>query len=97
MSRHADDGEATAYEIRIKGHLDGRWAVRFDGLAVRHEADGTTVLSGRITDQAALHGLLQRVRDLGVPLVSVTRIQPDEPNLPAQTPGRHRTARRSIR
>lgn len=64
---------ATAYEIRLTGHLDARWAARFDGLTLRHDPDGTTVISGPIADQAALHGVLQRVRDLGIPLVSVTR------------------------
>lgn len=75
MSR-SQDPDSTAYEIRLAGHLDARWAARLDGLAMRHEPDGTTVLSGSIADQAALHGLLQRVRDLGIPLVSVTRIPP---------------------
>ena len=79
MSRSVDL-DAIAYEIRLTGRLDGRWATRFDGLAMRQEPDGTTVLSGLIADQAALHGLLQRVRDLGLPLVSVTRIEPDEPD-----------------
>ncbi|MGH2464242.1 MAG: hypothetical protein ACRDGI_02175 [Candidatus Limnocylindrales bacterium] len=70
------------YEIRLKGHLDGRWAAWFDGLSLSRERDGTTILRGPIPDQAALHGLLQRVRDTGLPLVSVSRIQPD----PAQGP-----------
>jgi hypothetical protein len=70
MSRSSDP---TTYEIRLAGHLDSRWAARFDGLALRLEPDGSTVLSGPIVDQAALHGLLQRVRDLGIELVSVTR------------------------
>jgi hypothetical protein len=70
--RSAEQPDETGrYEIRVTGHLDARWAARFDGLDLRHEADGTTVLSGPIPDQAALHGLLQRVRDLGIPLVSV--------------------------
>jgi len=68
--------EAGRYAIRLAGHLDARWAAWFDGLTVRREADGTTVISGSIADQAALHGVLQRVRDLGLPLVSVTRIDP---------------------
>ena len=72
MSRSSNRDETT-YEIRLAGLLDARWAARFDGLALRHEADGTSVLSGPIVDQAALHGLLQRVRDLGIPLVSVTQ------------------------
>jgi hypothetical protein len=74
MHRSNDD-DPTTYEIRLAGRLDGRWTAQFDGLAMRHEVDGTTVLSGRIVDQAALHGLLQRVRDLGVPLISVTRAE----------------------
>jgi hypothetical protein len=71
------DRETGRYEIRLTGHLDAHWAAWFDGLTLSREADGTTVLSGSIPDQAALHGLLQRVRDLGVPLVSVVRLDPD--------------------
>lgn len=66
------------YEIRLKGHLETRWAAWFDGLTLRHETDGTTVLSGPVLDQAALHGLLQKVRDLGMPLVSVTYLEPQD-------------------
>jgi hypothetical protein len=66
--------EAGRYEIRVTGRLDPRWAAWFDGLTLRQEVDGTSVLSGRVADQAALHGLLQRVRDLGIPLVSVRRL-----------------------
>jgi len=73
---------AGRYEIRVTGHLDARWSASFDGLAIRHQQDGTTVISGPVADQAALHGLIQRVRDLGLPLVSVipsraaTRVRP---------------------
>ena len=67
------------YEIRLRGHLDSRWAAWFDGLSLSNESDGTTVIGGPVADQAALHGLLQKVRDLGLPLVSVTQIQPDQP------------------
>lgn len=83
----SNDSDATTYEIRLTGHLDARWTARFDGLAMRLEADGTTVISGPIADQAALHGLLQRVRDLGIPLVSVTRGEADEPAPPGEEPG----------
>ena len=60
-----DRPDAGRYEIRLTGRLDAHWAAWFDGLTVSHESDGTTVISGPIADQAALHGLLQRVRDLG--------------------------------
>lgn len=61
----------TYYELRLAGHLDRRWSAWFDGLTVVHEADGTTTLRGELPDQAALHGLLDRIRDLGAPLLSV--------------------------
>jgi hypothetical protein len=67
---------ATHYEIRIEGRLDQRWTARFDGLSMRHDPDGTTVLSGLVTDQAALHGLLSRIRDLALPLIAVTQADP---------------------
>jgi len=67
------------YEIRLRGHLDSRWAAWFDGLSLSNEDDGTTIIGGPVADQAALHGLLQKVRDLGLPLVSVTQVQPDQP------------------
>ena len=74
------------YEIRLKGHLDTRWATWFDGLALSHDSDGTTIIRGPVADQAALHGLLQKVRDLGLPLVSVTQVQPDQPDCPPSRP-----------
>ena len=74
------------YEIRLKGHLDSRWAAWFDGLSLTNDSDGTTVISGPVLDQAALHGLLQRVRDVGIPLVSVAQIDPDEPDVATITP-----------
>jgi hypothetical protein len=69
--------ELGLYEIRIVGHLDSRWADWFEGLSFTHESDGTTILRGPVVDQAALHGLLRRVRDLGLPLVSVTLLEPE--------------------
>jgi hypothetical protein len=62
---------AQYYEIRLKGHLEARWVKSFDGLAIRLEEDGNTLLTGPVVDQAALHGLLKKVRDLGLPLLSV--------------------------
>ena len=70
--------ESGCYEIRLRGHLDGRWAAWFEGLSLAHASDGTTVIRGPVEDQAALHGLLGKVRDLGLPLVSVTRVGPDQ-------------------
>jgi hypothetical protein len=68
--------EAGDYEIRIQGRLDARWATWFDDLSLTNESDGTTVLYGPVADQAALHGLLQKVRDLGLPLLTVNYIRP---------------------
>jgi hypothetical protein len=68
---------AGQYEIRLEGHLDNRWAAWFDGLSLTHETDGTTLIRGPVVDQASLHGLLQKVRDLGLPLVSVINVAPD--------------------
>ena len=70
------------YEIRLTGHLDARWAAWFDGLSLTHEGDGITVIYGRILDQAALHGVLRNVRDVGLPLISVIRVAPDHPDSP---------------
>jgi hypothetical protein len=67
---------SSRYEICIKGHLSSRWATRFDGMTMTAQDDGTTVIEGPVVDQAALHGLLRRVRDLGLPLVSVLRVDP---------------------
>jgi len=71
------------YEIRIKGHLEARWVKWFNGLTITLEEDGNTLLSGPLADQAALHGLLKRVRDLGMPLVSVSPLE----HVPSTTPG----------
>ncbi len=64
-----------SYEIRIKGHLDDRWAGWFEGLTIMLEENGDTLLTGPVVDQAALHGLLKKVRDLGIPLLSVNLVQ----------------------
>ncbi len=78
--------EAERYEIRLRGHLETRWAAWFDGMTLSHERDGSTILSGPVVDQAALHGLLQKVRDTGLPLVSVTHIDADQTGAPVMEP-----------
>ena len=71
-------GQPQLYEIRFKGHLDARRAQMFEGLEMAQEPDGETVLTGPVIDQAALHGILSKIRDLGVPLLSVKRLSADE-------------------
>ena len=63
------------YVIRVKGHLAARWATWFDGMSLTAEIDGTTTIQGPVVDQAALHGLLQKLRDVGVPLISLTQVE----------------------
>ena len=74
MSRHG--AEPVRYEIRLGGHLDDHWSGRFAGLALARADDGTTTLTGVVRDQAELHGLLAKARDLGVPLLSVVAVAP---------------------
>lgn len=71
-----DRDDLALYEIRIQGHLGHRWADWFEGLAITLEDNGITLLTGPVVDQAALHGLLRKVRDLGMPLISVIRVRP---------------------
>lgn len=72
-----DVAQPGVYRIRIRGHLGPQWADWFAGLTITLEEDGTTLLSGPVIDQAALHGILKKVRDLGMPLLSVNAIGPD--------------------
>jgi hypothetical protein len=93
LSRHATSGpsrEDDWYRIRIQGHVDQRWISWFDGLALTRDGDGTTLLQGPVADQAALHGLLTKVRDMGLPLVSVTREgRPESPSNEGATRTNH--------
>ena len=79
MSTGQDPGSGR-YEIRVKGHLESRWAAWFDGMTLTTESDGTTSIQGPVIDQAALHGVLHRLRDTGLPLISVTQLDPDQPH-----------------
>ena len=80
MSPYRQRRAPTHYELRVDGHLDRHWSTWFDGLALTHEDDGTTTLCGAVTDQAELHGVLDKVRDLGATLISLTPIDADSPN-----------------
>ena len=73
--------EVGRYEIRLRGHLASRWAAWFDGLSLTNENDGTTLIHGLVVDQAALHGLIQKVRDVGLPLISVAQIDTDQTDI----------------
>jgi hypothetical protein len=73
---NTDPSEQMVYQIRIKGHLGRQWTDWFGGLSITLEENGDTLLSGPVIDQAALHGLLRKVRDLGMPLLAVIRLKP---------------------
>jgi hypothetical protein len=75
-----DPDEPIVYQIRIKGHLSTQWADWFGGLSITLEKDGDTLLTGLVVDQAALYGLLKKVRELGMPLISVNRVAPPQAN-----------------
>jgi hypothetical protein len=77
-----DADELAVYQIRIKGHLGSEWADWFDGLTITLEVNGDTLLTGTVIDQAALYGLLKKVRDLGMPLILVNRVESDIAELP---------------
>jgi hypothetical protein len=80
LSPENDSGQPMVYQIRIKGHLGDQWAEWFEGLTITLEENGDTLLTGPVIDQAALHGLLKKVRDLGMPLLSVEPVEPGPQN-----------------
>jgi hypothetical protein len=77
-----DPSEPMVYQIRVTGHLGAQWTDWFEGLSITLQDNGETLLSGPVVDQAALHGLLRKVRDLGLPLLAVIRLQPDQADPP---------------
>jgi hypothetical protein len=78
LSPKTDPSQPVVYQIRVKGHLGHEWTDWFEGLTITLEEDGNTLLTGPVVDQAALHGLLKKVRDLGMPLVSVSPVEPGQ-------------------
>ena len=76
LNPKTDADQPMVYQIRVEGHLGQQWMDWFDGLTITLEEDGDTLLTGLVVDQAALHGLLKKVRDLGLPLVSVNPVEP---------------------
>jgi hypothetical protein len=81
-TQEADPGQPMIYQIRIKGHLNQQWTDWFEGLTIKLEDNGDTLLTGPVVDQAALHGLLKKVRDLGMPLLSVDPVKLDQADAP---------------
>ncbi len=81
-----DPHEPMTYQIRLKGHLGSQWTDWFEGLTVTLEDNGDTLLTGPVIDQAALHGLLKKVRDLGMPLVSVSPVESGQADTPCVEP-----------
>jgi hypothetical protein len=79
---NADPAEPMVYQIKLKGHLGREWTDWFEGLAITLEDSGDTVLTGPVVDQAALHGLLKKARDLGMPLVAVNCVEPGQAETP---------------
>ncbi len=73
--------QTTTYQIRIKGHLGHQWKEWFEGLSISLEDNGDTLITGPVIDQAALYGLLKKVRNLGTPLISVIKVKPDQTNV----------------
>jgi hypothetical protein len=77
-NQQSESNQADIYQIRVKGHLGSNWADWFDGMNFTKEANGDTLLTGPVIDQAALHGLLRKVRDVGIPLLSFLKVEPNQ-------------------
>lgn len=86
LNPQTDPNDPVVYQIRVKGHLGAQWTDWFEGLTITLEDNGETLLTGPVVDQAALHSLLKKVRDLGMPLLLVNRIEPGQADAPEVKP-----------
>jgi hypothetical protein len=86
INSEIEKAQPMVYQIRIKGHLDRKWADWFAGLSITALDNGETMLTGPVLDQAALHGLLRKVRDVGLPLVAVMQVEPEQAEVPDAKP-----------
>jgi hypothetical protein len=86
LNSKTDPGQPMVYQIKVEGHLGRQWTDWFDGLTITLGEEGDTLFTGLVVDQAALHGLLKKVRDLGIPLISVIRVEPDRADSSEVTP-----------
>ena len=86
LNPNSDPSQPMVYQIRLKGHLGQQWAASFEGLTLTLEENGDTLLTGSVTDQAALYGLLRKVRDLGLPLLAVMRVKPSQTDVSDVSP-----------
>ncbi len=82
LNPHTDPNQPVVYQIRIKGHLGRKWKDWFEGMTITLEDNGDTLITGPVVDQAALHGLVKKVRDLGLPLISVNRVDSGQAESP---------------
>ena len=82
LNPKSNPGQRVVYQIKIKGRLGRQWTDWFEGLTITQDEDGDTLLTGPVVDQAALHGLLKKVRDLGLPLLSVNTVEPGQADAP---------------
>ena len=86
LKPNTESGQSMVYQIRVKGHLGRQWTDWFGSVTITLEDNGNTLLTGPVVDQAALHGMLRKVRDLGLPLVSVIHVEPEQAKVPDVKP-----------
>ena len=86
MTNDPETGRHSIYQIKIKGHLDNEWSEWFEGMTIEPVDGSYTIMTGPVVDDASLHGLLKKIRDLGLPLISVNRVEPGQPDAASAKP-----------